>query len=142
MTAGLRVRRFRWRNRSLTLSREARRMLRVVAASLNSIRALNWAWRHETAVREELVALASGVVIAAIISDGMPMFAALMGTLLLLVAVELLNTAIEKLCDHVTPERHPRIGLVKDLGSAAVMAALLLALLVWGWAILRWMGGG
>ncbi len=46
-------------------------------------------------------------------------------------AVELLNTAIEKLADHVTPERNPKIGVLKDYGSAAVFCALSLAALVW-----------
>ena len=40
--------------------------------------------------------------------------------LLLLLAVEALNTAIEVLCDHVTPEIHPMIKKAKDLGSAAI----------------------
>ena len=46
-------------------------------------------------------------------------------------AVELLNTSIEKLCDHVTPQIHPTIKIVKDMGSAAVLCALLIAGLVW-----------
>jgi diacylglycerol kinase (ATP) len=46
-------------------------------------------------------------------------------------AVELLNTGLEKLADHVTPEWHPRIGMVKDCGSAAVFCTLCLAALVW-----------
>ena len=55
--------------------------------------------------------------------------------LILVLAIELLNTAIEKLCDHTTPEHHPVIGAVKDLGSAAVFCSLILAFLVWGAAI-------
>lgn len=56
---------------------------------------------------------------------------ALIGSLLLLLVVELLNTAVEKLADHVTPEHHATIKVVKDLGSAAVFCALALAVLVW-----------
>ncbi len=116
-------------------------MLRLSAAFGHSLRALRWAWVHETAVREEMVAIAAGVGIAALISDSVPMFAALVGVLLLLVAVELLNTAIEKLCDHVTPQHHPQIGVVKDLGSAAVLATAVLAVGVWGWGVARWWMG-
>ena len=45
--------------------------------------------------------------------------------------VELLNTAIEKLSDHVTPENHPAIGRIKDMSSAAVALTLLLVGMVW-----------
>ena len=65
---------------------------------------------------------------------------ALIGVVLLLLAVELLNTCIEKLCDHVTPDLHPQIKIVKDMGSAAVLAALALAALVWLAAIAQRLG--
>lgn len=49
-------------------------------------------------------------------------------------AIEALNTAIEELCDHVTPEEHPKIGIVKDLGSGASLligiAAFTIGLLI------------
>jgi diacylglycerol kinase (ATP) len=45
--------------------------------------------------------------------------------------VELLNTAVEKLCDHVTASQHPDIGRIKDMASAAVGLSLLLAAAVW-----------
>jgi diacylglycerol kinase (ATP) len=51
--------------------------------------------------------------------------------LLTVLAVEFLNTAIEKLSDHVTPEHHVAIGRIKDFGSAAVFCGLCLAGLVW-----------
>ena len=58
-------------------------------------------------------------------------FVAMIGVLLVLLAVEFLNTAIEKLSDHVTPEHHPEIGMIKDFGSAAVFFALALSGMVW-----------
>lgn len=45
-------------------------------------------------------------------------------------AVEALNTALEELCDHVTPGKHPNIGKVKDLGSGATLLMLLAALAI------------
>src|SRR5262245_8534281 len=45
-------------------------------------------------------------------------------------AVEALNTAIEELCDHVTPEEHPHIGKVKDLGSGASLLICIAAIIV------------
>ncbi len=43
---------------------------------------------------------------------------ALVASLLLMLSAEFLNTAVEKLCDHLHPDRHPSIGTVKDLASA------------------------
>ena len=45
-------------------------------------------------------------------------------------AIEALNTAIEELCDHVTPEEHPNIGKVKDLGSAAALLIGITAVVI------------
>ena len=49
---------------------------------------------------------------------------------LLLLAVEALNTAIEKICDHITPEQHPEIKKIKDLGASAVFILLLTMALI------------
>jgi len=56
---------------------------------------------------------------------------ALMGSLLFLLTVEFLNTAIERLCNHVQPELHAAIKVTKDLGSAAVLFAIALTALIW-----------
>lgn len=48
----------------------------------------------------------------------------------MVLAVEMLNSAMEVLCDHVTPERHPQIKMVKDLAAAAVVVAALGAFVV------------
>ena len=65
------------------------------------------------------------------LSGGLWVRVALVGSLLLVLAVELLNTAVEKLCDRLHPGRDPAIGLVKDLGSAGALCAQALAALVW-----------
>jgi len=59
---------------------------------------------------------------------------------LLLLAVELLNTAIEKLADRLTLDRDPQIGRVKDMGSAAVGVALAIAGLTWLFALAERIG--
>jgi diacylglycerol kinase (ATP) len=107
----------------------------LAAAFRNSLTGLHLALRSERAVRQELVVLALGLPAAFLVGSTVWMRVALVGVLLLLLIVELLNTAIEKLCDHVTPARHPAIGAVKDIGSAAVLCAILLALLVWAAAL-------
>lgn len=106
-------------------------MKRILAAFFNSMRGFARAFRTETAVRQEIVALAAGSMLAIVIARSLLQFVLLTGVLLLLLAVEILNTAIEKLCDHVMPDWHERIGYIKDLGSAAVFCLLALTGIVW-----------
>ena len=106
-------------------------MKRIFAAFFHSMRGLRAAFATESAVRQELILLAIGLILTPFIAMGIWQAVAMIGALLVILAVELLNTAIEKLSDHVTPERHETIGYVKDLGSAAVFCALLLAGIVW-----------
>jgi len=108
-----------------------------LAAFRNSMRGLRAAAHTEPALRLELAALAGGIPAAFLVSDDPRVFAGLVGTLLIVLAVELLNTALEKLCDHVCPQHHPTIGTIKDMGSAAVMFALVLAGLAWGAALFQ-----
>ena len=58
-------------------------------------------------------------------------YVAMIGSLIAVLAVELLNTAIEKLADLITREQHSEIGVIKDFGSAAVFCVLCLAGLIW-----------
>ena len=109
-------------------------------ATINSWRGILAAARSEAAVREELVALALGIPLAFFITPLAWKRLALIGVMLLLLAVELLNTAIEKLSDHVTATHHPDIGRIKDMGSAAVGVALLIAGLAWLLALAEWLG--
>ena len=106
-------------------------MLRMWRATLNSWRGLIAAAKSEQAFREELIALAIAVPLAFVVATEAWKRLVLIGVVLLLMAVELLNTAIEKLSDHVTPHHHDAIGRIKDMASAAVGLSLLLAGLVW-----------
>ncbi len=58
-----------------------------------------------------------------------------------MLSIEFLNTAIERLCNHIQPEKHEAIRITKDLASAGVFFSLLLAALIWGAALwLRFAG--
>jgi diacylglycerol kinase (ATP) len=113
---------------------------RMLRATINSWRGILAAARSEAAFREELVALALSVPLAFLIASGAWKRLALIGVILLLLAVELLNTAIEKLSDHVTATHHPDIGRIKDMGSAAVGVALAIAGFTWLVALAEWLG--
>jgi diacylglycerol kinase (ATP) len=111
------------------------RMQRLISAFQNSSRALTRAFQTEPAIRQEMILLMIAVPVAFLITDEGWRRAELIGMILFVLAVELLNTAIEKLCDRLHIERHDSIGYVKDLGSAAVLMSLLLAGFMWAVAL-------
>lgn len=113
-------------------------MDRILRAAVYSWRGLIAAAKSEQAFREELVALAIAVPLAFLIAPAAWKRLALIGVILLLMAVELLNTAIEKLSDHVTPAHNPDIGRIKDMSSAAVGIALAIAGFTWLLALAEW----
>ena len=110
-------------------------MLRIWRATINSRNGLIFAVRSEQAIREELVALVISLPLAWLCGATLMRRVELVAMVLLVVIVELLNTAIEKLADRLTMDRDPQIGRVKDMGSAAVGVALLMALGFWLFAI-------
>ena len=99
---------------------------------MNGLRA---AASSEAAFQQELIALMVAVPLALVIATTAWSALALIGVVLVVMIVELLNTAIEKLADRVTLEHDPMIGRVKDMGSAAVGLTLLIAGAVWLLAI-------
>jgi diacylglycerol kinase (ATP) len=103
------------------------------------IRAFGWsmaglraAIRHEEAVRIELFFLALLTPVGLWLGENGTERALLLGSLLLVLIVELLNSAIEAVVDRVGTEHHELSGRAKDIGSAAVFVALLNVGLVWG----------
>jgi len=115
-------------------------VLRFWRATINSRNGLIFAIRSEQAVREEVAALALAVPLAWLIGATMMRRFELVATVALVLAVELLNTAIEKLADRLTTDPDPRIGRVKDMGSAAVGVTLAIAGLFWLFALAERMG--
>ena len=104
---------------------------RLWLATLNSRRSLLGLARNEAAFREELLLL--------VVMGGASFFldvtvlerCALIVSLLVILLVETLNTAIETTIDRIDLEIHPLSGLAKDLGSAAVFISLVIAAVVW-----------
>lgn len=106
-------------------------MKRLFSATLNSLRGLGYCLRYEAAVREEAILLLIAIPLGVFVAPSVGWYVAMVGSLLVLLGVELLNTAIEKLADFITLERHVEIRRIKDFGSAAVFAGLCLAGLIW-----------
>jgi diacylglycerol kinase (ATP) len=113
---------------------------RLYLATINSWNGLKFAVRSEQAIREELVALLLAIPLAFVIGTTAVRRLELIVVVLLLIAVELLNTAIEKLSDRLTREIDPQIRDVKDMGSAAVLAALVIAGATWLFALAERVG--
>ncbi|MEZ5501619.1 MAG: diacylglycerol kinase [Halioglobus sp.] len=104
---------------------------RIWLATLNSRRSLYWLLRNEAAFRQELFLLvalggASFALDVSALERG-----ALIVSLMVILLVEVLNTAVEKTVDRISLEHHPLSGLAKDLGSAAVFISLSIAAVVW-----------
>ncbi len=115
-------------------------MFRLWRATINTRNGLAFAIRSEQAVREELIALALAVPFAWLVGATVMRRVELVATVALVLVVELLNTAIEKLSDRLTTEHDPQIGRVKDMGSAAVGVASVVAGLFWLFAIAERIG--
>lgn len=105
-----------------------RRILRACGYSWAGYRE---AWRHEEAFRQELLLAAMLIPTGWWLGANGTERALLIGSTLVVLIVELLNSAVEAVVDRLGPERHPLSGRAKDLGSAAVLLALLLVVVVW-----------
>jgi len=109
---------------------------RIWRAFTYSRAGLRAAVRHEAAFRQELALGLPALLAAPFLAPGRWQLLAMVGVVLLVWIVELLNSALEAVCDAVSVEHHPLLGRAKDLGSAAVMFTLGLAVLTW--AIVLW----
>lgn len=115
-------------------------MLRLWRATINTRNGLAFAIRSEQAVREEIFALILSVPLAFLVGSTIMRSVELIASIAFVLAVELLNTAIEKLADRLTMDHDPKIGQVKDMGSAAVGVAVLMAGAFWLFALAERMG--
>ena len=109
---------------------------RVVKAFGYSLQGLGAAWRHEAAFRQECgLALVLFPAAFWLGRDAIEIFLLCL-TLVLVLIVELINSAVEALADAISTAHHPLLGRAKDLGSAAVFLALLTVGAWWGWVAL------
>ena len=112
-------------------------MERLINAWKNSARAFLRLLRTETAFQQELLLLVAAVPLAWVLAPSWRGYALLIGALLILIIVEVLNTAIEAACNAVSREFSIDIQLAKDCGSLAVLIAIVLAAVVWGLAVVE-----
>ena len=116
-----------------SLRDSVRRSLRAFGFSCLGLKA---AYRQEWAFRQELRLLPVFAVLGLLLGRGAAEQALLVGSWVVVIIVELLNSAVEAVVDRVGTERHELSGRAKDLGSAAVLISLVLVALVW--ALVAW----
>ncbi|MBX3598802.1 MAG: diacylglycerol kinase [Rhizobiaceae bacterium] len=112
-------------------------MERLIKAWHNSVRAFSWLAGHEKAFQQELFLLVAALPLAWFLAETWTMWFVLVGSILVLMLVEVLNTAIEAACDAVSLEFHRQIQIAKDCGSLAVLIAIVLVAGVWLLAIIE-----
>ena len=105
---------------------------RVFKATYCSYLGLKAAIKEEAAFRQELLLAIVMFPASFWLAQDLVHWALLVSVLLLVLIVELLNSAIEALTDRVSTERHVLSGRAKDMGSAAVTLSLLIVGIVWG----------
>lgn len=104
---------------------------RIVRATGYSLAGLRAAFQNEVAFRQEIAMTAVLTPLAFFVGRDAVEISLLVGALLLVLIVELLNSAIETIVDRVGLEHHDLSGRAKDMGSAAVMLSLGFMSLVW-----------
>jgi len=105
---------------------------RIILAGSYSMHGLTAAFKNEAAFRQEVLMLVVLAPLAIFIAPDFLPRVLLIGSVLLVMMVELLNTGIEAAIDYQSTEIHPMAKLAKDLGSAAVFISLVNLGMVWG----------
>jgi diacylglycerol kinase (ATP) len=109
---------------------------RVIHAFGYSLQGFRACYRHEAAFRQEAWVGLVVIPLGFWLGDGGVEKALLVGSWLLVMIVELINSAIEATVDRFGPEHHKLSGRAKDIGSASVFLSITLALLVWALVLL------
>jgi diacylglycerol kinase (ATP) len=113
---------------------------RVVNAWRYSLSGLAGAWRTEGAFRQEVIGAAILIPIACFIPVPILHRALLIASVLMVIVVELLNSAMEAAIDRISLDRHPLSKKAKDTGSAAVLVSIVIAMLVWAGVLFPFVG--
>ena len=105
---------------------------RIFKATVWSMQGLRAAWLHESSFRLEVVLMVILTPLAIWLGQGGIERALLIGSCLLVLSAELLNSAVEAVIERYGPEFHELAGRAKDMGSAAVFVLMMNVLLCWG----------
>ena len=104
---------------------------RIIDATGYSVKGFIFAWKNEAAFRQEFCLAVILIPLACWLGTNAVERSLLIGSCLIVLIVELLNTSVEAAVDRVGDEYHKLAGSAKDLGSAAVFTSLTLTVVVW-----------
>ncbi len=107
-------------------------LTRIIKAAGYSWKGVRAAWLNEAAFRQEAVAVILAIIIACWLDVDAITRVLLIGSVVLVMIMEILNSAIEAVVDRIGTDFHELSGRAKDMGSAAVLMSILLALATWG----------
>ena len=111
---------------------------RIINAFGYSMKGLRAAFKYESAFRQETALLIVLLPIAILLGQNIVDYSILIGSLFLVIIVELLNSAVEAVVDRVGDEHHKLAGRAKDIGSAAVFVSLLNVVVIWSMYIFQY----
>ena len=111
-------------------------LARIWAAFFYSLHGLKFAIRNETAFRQELIIIVLLLIVLLFLPLSLFWKGLLFFASILVLIVELLNSAVEAVVDKASPEYHILAKRAKDLGSAAVLVSIVLGIVLWICAIL------
>jgi len=111
---------------------------RIINAFGYSMKGLRAAFKHESAFRQETALLIILLPIAILLGQNIVDYSILIGSLMLVIIVELLNSAVETVVDRVSDEHHELAGRAKDIGSAAVFVSLVNVGVIWSMYIFQY----
>jgi diacylglycerol kinase (ATP) len=109
---------------------------RLLDATGYSVKGIRACWQNEAAFRQEVVLILVLLPLSFVVAHSIEQWLLLVIPLLVLLVVELLNSAIENVVDRIGHELHELSGQAKDMGSAAVLICLILIFVTWagiGW---------
>ena len=115
-------------------------LTRIISAYHNSRAGLRDIWQREAAFRQETIALVLAIPASFWVAETLGQQALLIGSILALMIVEILNSAIEAVVDRIGPDIHELSRIAKDLGSAAVLLTTLFPAAIWIALILNRLG--
>lgn len=112
-------------------NQNAKGLKRIYNAAFFSMAGFKATWQHEEAFRQEVLLLILACPAAIYFAKTSVEMLLLIGSVVLVLLVELLNSAVEAAIDRIGFEHHELSGRAKDIGSAAVMLALIWAAITW-----------
>lgn len=118
-------------NKMLNVKQQQKGIYRWKSALINSYYGLLFGFKNEAAIREEIIALFLSVPLSIMLVESGVLRVILVLSVLIVLIVEVLNSAIEATIDRISLEQHPLSKAAKDLGSLSVLLAMIMAVTIW-----------